>query len=240
MVLAVIGGLPLALGLSLFALLQTRGQSGPARLAFYLLLASAVFLLPRLPFPVFAAGLSLIWVAERSHAIRRANASRKQAVTQTDYRPVMKSEFRLLRECGLALLFVYLLAVFYLTFHPFEFRPAHLRTLHMSLVPFEEISRQFRRTPGLAAYYMFGNIAMTVPLGVFLPLLAKRMRHWLAVMAAGFAFSLAIELSQMLFASRSAEIDDLIFNTVGASLGYGLFWSVSRLLGLFSDGRDRS
>ena len=52
------------------------------------------------------------------------------------------------------------------------------------------------------------------------------MRHPLAdnkTLAAGAGISLCIELLQLPFSVRATDIDDLIFNTLGTALGYGLF-----------------
>lgn len=66
------------------------------------------------------------------------------------------------------------------------------------------------------------NIAMFVPLGVFLPLAAKPFRRWYWMLAAGAGTSLFIEVTQYIFGRGQADVDDLICNTLGAVLGYCL------------------
>lgn len=66
------------------------------------------------------------------------------------------------------------------------------------------------------------NIAMFVPLGVFLPLAAKPFRRWYWMLAAGCGTSLAIEALQYILSRGQADVDDLICNTLGAMLGYCL------------------
>lgn len=66
------------------------------------------------------------------------------------------------------------------------------------------------------------NIAMFVPLGVFLPLAAKPFRRWYWMLAAGCGTSLAIEALQYILGRGQADVDDLICNTLGAMLGYCL------------------
>lgn len=63
------------------------------------------------------------------------------------------------------------------------------------------------------------NVLMTVPLGVFLPLVWKKYQRLPATLAAGFFTSLSIEIMQ-LFCFRSTDIDDLIYNTLGTVLGF--------------------
>lgn len=66
------------------------------------------------------------------------------------------------------------------------------------------------------------NIAMFVPLGVFLPLAAKPLRRWYWMLAAGAGTSLIIEVIQYILGRGQADADDLICNTLGAMLGYCL------------------
>ncbi|MEX1308218.1 MAG: VanZ family protein [Eubacteriales bacterium] len=79
------------------------------------------------------------------------------------------------------------------------------------------------------AYGFFANIIMFIPLGIFLPLLFRKLDRLAKVTLVGFVFSLAIELSQlvvmMLFyaSQRVFDIDDLIANTLGAAIGYIIY-----------------
>ena len=66
------------------------------------------------------------------------------------------------------------------------------------------------------------NIAMFVPLGMFLPLAAKTFRRWYWMLAAGAGISLIIEAAQYTLGRGQADVDDLICNTLGAMLGYCL------------------
>lgn len=66
------------------------------------------------------------------------------------------------------------------------------------------------------------NVIMMVPFGFLLPLVKKR-RLGSCVLAV-FLFSLGIELVQPLInGSRSSDITDVITNTTGGILGYGLY-----------------
>jgi len=73
------------------------------------------------------------------------------------------------------------------------------------------------------------NVGMFIPIGMLLPLLWKRARTaWLGV-GCGVAASLAIELVQYASMRGTADIDDLIANTVGCTIGYCLVMVVLRL-----------
>lgn len=66
------------------------------------------------------------------------------------------------------------------------------------------------------------NIAMFVPLGFLLPLLWKPCRKGYVAIPSGFAFSLFIELIQLLTRRGVCDVDDLFCNTLGAVIGYFL------------------
>lgn len=71
-----------------------------------------------------------------------------------------------------------------------------------------------------------GNIVMFMPAGFFTALLWKGESLKKAALA-GFLFSLTVELCQLPQA-RGTDIDDLWLNTLGAVLGYGVFWLMKR------------
>lgn len=64
------------------------------------------------------------------------------------------------------------------------------------------------------------NIAMFCPFGFLLPLLSRKLRKWYFSIPAGFAFSLMIELLQLIFSRGVFDVDDLFCNTLGAMIGY--------------------
>jgi len=61
-----------------------------------------------------------------------------------------------------------------------------------------------------------------MPLGFLLPTIWPHFRKMKNTVCAGFFFSLAIELSQLLN-NRITDIDDLFTNTLGAMVGYLLY-----------------
>ncbi|GGV08349.1 hypothetical protein GCM10010182_29600 [Actinomadura cremea] len=66
-----------------------------------------------------------------------------------------------------------------------------------------------------------GNLALLAPMGVLLPLIAKRLRGPLRLAVLTALFSLAIELVQGAFVvGRAFDIDDLILNVAGVVLAY--------------------
>jgi VanZ family protein len=62
------------------------------------------------------------------------------------------------------------------------------------------------------------NVAMFLPVGMFLVLLLGRSRWWLAI-AIGVGLSALIETAQMFLPSRVSDVRDLLHNGLGALLG---------------------
>ena len=67
------------------------------------------------------------------------------------------------------------------------------------------------------------NFCMFIPFGIWLPLGIKAFRIFWKTYLAGFAFTLFIECIQLLFRRGIFELDDILGNTVGTMIGYGLF-----------------
>ena len=73
-----------------------------------------------------------------------------------------------------------------------------------------------------SAFLFLGNVGMFLPIGFFTALLWRRGNLWRSTLV-GFLASLSIETIQ-LFIDRGTDLDDLILNTVGAAVGYLLYW----------------
>lgn len=73
------------------------------------------------------------------------------------------------------------------------------------------------------------NIALFLPLGMFLPLLWKSFRPAGKTVLFGFCMSLTIELLQI-FTYRATDVNDLITNTLGALLGWIVMTMMMRII----------
>ncbi len=73
---------------------------------------------------------------------------------------------------------------------------------------------------------LIGNIAIFIPVGIAWPFTFKKLNSALKATAAGFALSLFIEVSQLLFYERTSDANDLILNTIGAFIGAAVFFAV--------------
>ncbi|NKX61618.1 VanZ family protein [Bacillus cereus] len=87
-----------------------------------------------------------------------------------------------------------------------------IRANEINLIPFA--------SEGITTYVL--NILLFMPLGFLLPTIWPQFRIMKNTVYAGFFFSLAIELSQLLD-NRITDIDDLCMNTLGANVGYLLY-----------------
>jgi glycopeptide antibiotics resistance protein len=73
------------------------------------------------------------------------------------------------------------------------------------------------------------NIAVFVPLGIYLGMLKPAWRWWTIVLIAA-VLSLGFEVAQYLTAAGSSDTTDLIANTTGALLGFGVLVVARRAL----------
>ncbi len=66
------------------------------------------------------------------------------------------------------------------------------------------------------------NVALFVPLGVLLPLIAKVFHRWYLTLAAGLGTTLFVEIVQYITARGLFDIDDIFNNVLGCMIGYEL------------------
>ncbi|WCH49953.1 MULTISPECIES: VanZ family protein [unclassified Lysinibacillus] len=96
--------------------------------------------------------------------------------------------------------------------------------LTTNFVPFETILRYINYSQyfnwDIIIVNLLGNLLIFTPMGFLLPLLSKKFRKVWVIICLGFFASLAVETIQFIFTVGSADIDDLILNTIGAWLGY--------------------
>ena len=76
---------------------------------------------------------------------------------------------------------------------------------------------------------LIGNTAMFIPLGIVWPSVFKKLDAPWKVIAAGVGFSACIEILQLPFYDRVTDIDDLILNSAGYLIGYGIYLLAKKL-----------
>ena len=96
---------------------------------------------------------------------------------------------------------------------------------NLNLEPFHTI-RLFLKVLDQQAYSataiinLGGNVIMFIPLGFFLPRVFPALRKfWRTLLITAFIIT-AVELAQLFTLLGSCDIDDLILNVIGATLGY--------------------
>ena len=94
-------------------------------------------------------------------------------------------------------------------------------------VPFVSLYRILRNSLSYFLYLFVGNLIWFVPLGFLLPVLTGLRGKVLLV---GLGLSLVIEVSQFVFGTGVTEVEDLILNTLGTGIGYGIYriWNRTR------------
>ena len=135
------------------------------------------------------------------------------------------------REVQLLLVYICLIVVARFTFCPFGtvdgkiqpllFDPANVFPPRINLLPLVNLfDYEIRRE---AILNFVGNTAMFIPIGIVWPSVFRELNTNGKVLAAGVGFSLCIELLQLPFFDRVTDMDDLLLNSLGYALGYGLY-----------------
>lgn len=140
------------------------------------------------------------------------------------------------RELQLLLVYVCIVVIARFTFFPFSkvdgqiqpliFDPALTWPFRINLLPF--IYMGDYETKREIILNFAGNTLMFLPVGMVFPTVCKKLNTHRKALCAGFAASLAIEILQLPFFDRVSDIDDLILNTLGYAMGYGIWLAVQK------------
>lgn len=99
---------------------------------------------------------------------------------------------------------------------------------HVNFTPFKTIGIYYLLDKQVA-----GNFIMLLPLGIYLPLLYRKLRKasgFFAVLLISFLVSVGIEILQLATNYRSTDIDDVILNTAGACVGFIIYQLVRSIV----------
>lgn len=137
------------------------------------------------------------------------------------------------RRMGGILLVLYLvLLVYFLLFSRSFGRDTGFSEFRYNLVPFHEIVRFYTywKQVGFVSAFLnlAGNLVGFVPFGILVPMVSRRMRSWKRIVRAGFGLTLILEILQLILKAGIFDVDDILLNTVGALLGYQIFWIFNR------------
>lgn len=74
---------------------------------------------------------------------------------------------------------------------------------------------------------LLGNVLVFVPFGFLFPMIFEEGGHFFVMLLNAFVFVLGIEVFQLFSAFGAFDVDDILLNCLGASLGFGCY----RLIG---------
>lgn len=161
---------------------------------------------------------------------------------------LQQKRFSLKRELQLILVYICILVVTRFTFFPFSKVNGQVQPLlfdgtkifppRINLLPVVYLFDYpvFRE----ALINFVGNTAMFVPLGIVWPCVFQQLDTHCKVIAAGMGYSLLIEIIQLPFFDRVSDIDDLLLNSLGFILGYGIYLLVKAVKRLIKRRRGRA
>lgn len=75
-----------------------------------------------------------------------------------------------------------------------------------------------------------GNLLIFAPFGYLIPIVFKKINNISSIIVTSFSLSLFLELSQYILSIGSADIDDIILNTLGGIAGYLIYKLISKVL----------
>ena len=141
------------------------------------------------------------------------------------------------REAQLILVYVCIIVVARFTFFPFlkvngEIQPlifevAKAFPFRINLIPFVNLFDY----PSMKDILInvIGNTTMFMPIGVIYPMVYKKLNTTPKVLFAGIGVSLCVEILQLPFYDRVTDIDDLLLNSIGFSIGYFVYVMVKKI-----------
>lgn len=114
-----------------------------------------------------------------------------------------------------------LIGISYITFKPSYY--------FLNLKPFTWINETYSMGFVKMIKELILNIIMLIPLGFILPIVFKSLRKCWKTVLSVMVIIACIETFQY-FIGRSADVDDLIMNTIGGLVGYGIFALLNKCL----------
>ena len=70
---------------------------------------------------------------------------------------------------------------------------------------------------------LLGNVVLFIPLGFFLPWIWKKWRKFWRQLLLMTALILFVEITQLCFGLGWCDVDDLLLNLIGTTMGYGIW-----------------
>lgn len=129
-----------------------------------------------------------------------------------------------------------LIAATLLFFSPYRQTAYEMNSMRESpynLIPFKTIFNYIKASSHINSSIwisnLFGNILAFLPLGFFLPVLFSRMIGFWRTVGAVLVTTSAVEAIQFVTKVGSFDVDDIILNSLGGAIGYGLFLILKKI-----------
>ncbi len=138
---------------------------------------------------------------------------------------IKSKTFSLKRECQLLLVYICIVVISRFVYFGFHLEDGKIPTLKIgfgdnihemiSIIPFYFLVDRYD------GYMMniIGNIMMFIPVGVVWPICFSKLDTIRKNILAGAGFSLFVEVTQLFCLGRHTDVDDLILNTIGVTIG---------------------
>ncbi|MBQ9983028.1 MAG: VanZ family protein [Lachnospiraceae bacterium] len=140
----------------------------------------------------------------------------------------MKSRDRIRLLSRIAFVIYMIVLVYFLLLSDGFGRTARHEQWQYNLIPFYEINRflQYREIIGTynVLLNLVGNVVAFIPFGALIRWVINQPVRCMQVVGYTFAFSLWVELLQLIAKVGSFDVDDLLLNTLGGLLGYWVYW----------------
>ncbi len=138
-----------------------------------------------------------------------------------------------LRVLCLVLFILYSISIVYFLIFSDMFGRGHgYEEMRYNLTPFLEIKRfvKYRSymTTTSVMLNLVGNVLAFVPFGMLIRWVRGKKTGFFTATLAAFAFSLSIELVQLITKLGVFDVDDIIMNTFGGMLGYIIYYILAR------------
>ena len=132
-----------------------------------------------------------------------------------------KTSIKFLKIISSVLFVLYLSYLIYLTFFD-HFYGRDVIHRSINIVPFKTIVKFLTSSYNwnVILINIAGNIAAFVPMGFLLPIILNRLNSVLRVLIAVLSATLSIEILQYIFGVGATDIDDIILNVFGGTIGY--------------------
>ncbi|WP_024833464.1 VanZ family protein [Ruminiclostridium josui] len=148
----------------------------------------------------------------------------------------IKRNFSFKKHFILFMFYFYIVATISITLFPIPVGKLDIQLLKESsflknnYIPFKDIIGIIKtQNKTTILKQLFGNILLMVPLGCFVPVIFQKYDNFKRAITIGILSSVTIEFLQFLISFiigityRITDIDDVILNTIGFTLGYFLF-----------------